>query len=113
MAKPEWGAKRVCPSCQTRFYDLMRDPAPCPNCGATFDLAQLSERKGPPLSRSKPKPEKEAAGGAPALEDDLLDDDDDDSDADDDVLLDDDDDDSDDDIGIGVGGKDDDGDEET
>ncbi|MDF2231908.1 TIGR02300 family protein [Albimonas sp. CAU 1670] len=108
MAKPEWGAKRVCPSCQTRFYDLMRDPAPCPSCGASFDLAQLSERKGPTMTRAKPKPEKAAAEDAPVLEDDDLLDDDDDSNADDDVLLEDDDDDSDDDIGIvGGGDKDD------
>tara|TARA_R110000751_G_scaffold248407_1_gene348151 strand:- start:1260 stop:1598 length:339 start_codon:yes stop_codon:yes gene_type:complete len=112
MAKPEWGAKRVCPSCQTRFYDLMRDPAPCPNCGATFDLAQLSERKGPPSSRAKPKPAKEPARDAPVLEDELLDDDDDDDESEDDVLLDADDD-SDDDIGIVGGGKEGSDEEET
>ncbi|HVG81046.1 MAG TPA: FYDLN acid domain-containing protein, partial [Methylomirabilota bacterium] len=26
MAKPEWGTKRICHSCGTRFYDLLRDP---------------------------------------------------------------------------------------
>nr|WP_202899649.1 FYDLN acid domain-containing protein [Kordiimonas gwangyangensis] len=24
MAKPEWGTKRTCPKCGTRFYDLAR-----------------------------------------------------------------------------------------
>ena len=33
MAKPELGTKRVCVSCQTRFYDLTRAPAVCPKCG--------------------------------------------------------------------------------
>ena len=41
MAKPEWGAKRICNSCGTRFYDLMRDPIVCPNCGAEFDPEAL------------------------------------------------------------------------
>jgi len=25
MVKPEWGAKRTCPKCSTRFYDLGKD----------------------------------------------------------------------------------------
>jgi uncharacterized protein (TIGR02300 family) len=41
LAKPEWGAKRICNSCGTRFYDLMRDPIVCPNCGAEFDPEAL------------------------------------------------------------------------
>jgi uncharacterized protein (TIGR02300 family) len=28
------GTKRVCPTCEVRFYDLMRDPILCPSCGA-------------------------------------------------------------------------------
>jgi uncharacterized protein (TIGR02300 family) len=32
VAKPEWGTKRVCQSCGTRFYDLMRTPCVCPKC---------------------------------------------------------------------------------
>ncbi len=37
MAKPEWGTKRICPSCGTRYYDLMRDPVVCPKCSTPFD----------------------------------------------------------------------------
>ena len=33
MPKDEWGVKRLCPHCGTRFYDLQRDPMTCPNCG--------------------------------------------------------------------------------
>ena len=37
MAKPEWGAKRICPSCGARYYDLLRDPVICPKCSTPFD----------------------------------------------------------------------------
>ena len=37
MAKPEWGTKRVCQSCGTRFYDLMRTPCTCPKCGSAVE----------------------------------------------------------------------------
>jgi uncharacterized protein (TIGR02300 family) len=33
------GTKRVCQSCDTRFYDLSRDPIVCPSCGAHFERA--------------------------------------------------------------------------
>ncbi len=46
MAKPEWGLKRACHGCGTRFYDLRRNPIVCPSCGATFDpLAMLRPRR--------------------------------------------------------------------
>ncbi|MCY4260148.1 MAG: FYDLN acid domain-containing protein [Rhodobacteraceae bacterium] len=32
MSKPEWGAKHHCERCDTRFYDLQRNPVICPNC---------------------------------------------------------------------------------
>src|SRR5580693_94335 len=37
LAKPEWGAKHICPSCGTRYYDLLRDPIVCPKCSTPFD----------------------------------------------------------------------------
>lgn len=30
------GTKRVCQSCEVRFYDLMRAPIVCPACGAEY-----------------------------------------------------------------------------
>lgn len=45
MAKPEWGVKRTCPQCATRFYDLMREPLTCPACGATFDPTAVTRPK--------------------------------------------------------------------
>ena len=37
MANPELGAKQICPTCSSKFYDLGRRPAHCPKCGADFD----------------------------------------------------------------------------
>ena len=37
MASPELGAKQICPSCQSKFYDLGKRPAVCPKCGTQFD----------------------------------------------------------------------------
>lgn len=33
------GAKRVCPNCDTRYYDLNREPIICPSCGTEFIVA--------------------------------------------------------------------------
>ncbi len=49
MAKPEWGSKRICPSCGTRYYDLLRDPIICPKCSTPFDPeAFLKARRSRP-----------------------------------------------------------------
>tara|TARA_B100001564_G_C20246510_1_gene492909 strand:- start:56 stop:472 length:417 start_codon:yes stop_codon:yes gene_type:complete len=37
MAKPEWGRKRICQSCGTKYYDLNKSSMICPSCGAQFD----------------------------------------------------------------------------
>jgi uncharacterized protein (TIGR02300 family) len=37
LAKVEWGLKRLCPNCGTRYYDMRHDPIVCPKCGAEFD----------------------------------------------------------------------------
>ena len=37
MANPALGAKQICPTCASKFYDLGRRPAVCPKCGAEFD----------------------------------------------------------------------------
>ena len=47
MAKPEWGKKRICSSCNTRYYDLNKSPIICPSCGIEFDPNDyLKSRKG-------------------------------------------------------------------
>ena len=51
MAKPEWGTKRICPSCGARYYDLMRDPVVCPKCSTPFDPeAFLKARRARPAA---------------------------------------------------------------
>ena len=51
MAKPEWGIKRICPSCGARYYDLMRDPVVCPKCSTPFDPeAFLKARRARPAA---------------------------------------------------------------
>src|SRR5260370_25923470 len=51
VAKPEWGTKRICPSCGTRYYDLLRDPVVCPKCSTPFDPeAFLKARRARPAA---------------------------------------------------------------
>src|SRR5215475_2429523 len=49
VAKPEWGSKRICPSCGMRYYDLLREPVICPKCGTPYDPeAFLRSRRARP-----------------------------------------------------------------
>lgn len=46
--KPEWGAKRACPKCNTRFYDLGKDdPVACINCGYAWAPEPILKSKQP------------------------------------------------------------------
>ena len=92
MPKEEWGTKRLCPHCATRFYDLNNDPMTCPACGAEFTLESLTSGRARSLISEK-------TAARDTDQNDLVDDEDLDDDADsgdlDDDLLDDDDDDGD------------------
>ena len=47
MSKPEWGIKRVCPSCSIKYYDFNKSPIICPKCEFEFDPdLLLKSRKG-------------------------------------------------------------------
>ena len=95
MPKEEWGVKRVCPSCSTRFYDLQRDPMTCPSCGHSFSVESLTVSKSRTLIAEKATPQ--TAKREEVLDDDedvLEDDEATDVDLGDDVLEDDDDDDN-------------------
>lgn len=69
MANPEWGAKRICHSCGTRYYDMQRNPVICPKCGTEFDpeaflksrrsRAPLPDEPTPSKARSKKAVEEE------------------------------------------------------
>ena len=59
MVKPEWGTKRTCPKCSTRFYDLGKeDPVHCIECGTDF----VPE---PVLKSKQPMPFEQVAVAAP------------------------------------------------
>ena len=71
MVKPEWGTKRTCPKCGTRFYDLEKDnPVTCIDCGAAWEPDPVLKSKQP-LPFDAPKKEVETA----VVDNDLADDD--------------------------------------
>ena len=48
MVKAEWGTKRSCPKCGTRFYDLGKeDPVTCIECGVAWDPEPVLKSKQP------------------------------------------------------------------
>src|SRR5205085_12431494 len=65
MVKPEWGAKRTCPKCSTRFYDLgNEDPVHCIECGTDFVPEPVLKSKQPlaveaPVAAKEPVPDPE------------------------------------------------------
>ena len=67
MVKAEWGTKRSCPKCGTRFYDLGKeDPVTCLNCGIAWDPEPVLKSKQPlpydaPAKQAAEKPEEEDA----------------------------------------------------
>lgn len=107
MAKPEWGTKRTCPNCGTRFYDLGKeDPVTCIECGNTWAPEPVLKSKQPiPFEEAEKKIDVEAdadLGGDDDL-DDIGDIDEDGDSPDNDVDLG-----GDDDLGVTTGGDDDD-----
>ncbi|WP_410216563.1 FYDLN acid domain-containing protein [Paracoccus sp. (in: a-proteobacteria)] len=91
MPKEEWGTKRLCPHCATRFYDLKNDPMTCPACGNQFTLDSLTDGRGKTLVTEKTAAaatddddlvddDEEIGDDAGELDDDLLEEDDDDAD---------------------------------
>jgi uncharacterized protein (TIGR02300 family) len=51
VARLEWGTKRICPTCGTRYYDLLREPVICPKCDTPYDPeAFLKSRRARPAA---------------------------------------------------------------
>jgi len=85
MAKPEWGKKRICLACNTKYYDFNKSPIICPSCGSEFDPdIYLKSRKGKNLSTNVVSEKKQN------MSDDMTNIDDIDTDTDDEVVSDDD-----------------------
>lgn len=38
MARLEWGQKRTCSGCGTRFYDMLKLPVICPKCHGAVEI---------------------------------------------------------------------------
>ncbi|MEM9432891.1 MAG: TIGR02300 family protein [Pseudomonadota bacterium] len=85
MPKEEWGVKRVCPNCSTRFYDLQNDPMTCPACAHEFTLESLTGNKSRTMQADKPDAQNKDNIVEGEEEDVVLDDDDADDDADVDI----------------------------
>lgn len=92
MPKDEWGVKRLCPHCSSRFYDLKRDPMTCPECGHGFSAESLVATRGRTMIVEKAVVKERDLdldeltedadldeGGEVELDDDLLEDDGDDN----------------------------------
>ncbi len=73
MSNPDWGMKRICPNCGTRYYDFQKEPPACPVCATVYDPeALLKSRRSKALPvDDTPKPRKKAA--AAVVEDVLAD----------------------------------------
>ncbi len=61
MVKAEWGTKRACPKCNTRFYDLgNEDPVTCIACGNSWAPEPVLKSKQTQLFEvAKPAAKKE------------------------------------------------------
>jgi uncharacterized protein (TIGR02300 family) len=104
MVKPEWGTKRTCPKCGTRFYDLGKDdPVVCIECNSAWEPDPVLKSKQPlPFDAPKQEVDVEKKDGD-LVEEELDIDDDAEPNPDDDVDLG-----GDDDIGVDTGGDEDD-----
>ena len=93
MAKDEWGTKRSCPKCSTRFYDLSTDPMTCPACGHVFTLESITSQRGRSVAPEKAKVAAKPVAAATTDDDDdvVIEDEESDVDLGDDLLEDDDD----------------------
>ena len=87
MVKAEWGTKRTCPKCATRFYDLGNDePVTCIECGTAFVPEPVLKSKQPMPFEAVEAKEKEKADEDLGAED-LVPDEDEEPSADDEVDL--------------------------
>jgi uncharacterized protein (TIGR02300 family) len=104
MVKPEWGAKRTCPKCSTRFYDLGKDdPVHCIECGTDFIPEPVLKSKQPMAFEAAAPAPKEPAEDKELAAEELVPDEDEEISADEEVDLNT----GDDDLGVETAGEDD------
>ena len=103
MVKPEWGTKRSCPKCSTRFYDLGTDaPVTCISCGHAWHPEPVLKSKQPLPYETAAVPDKVKEADEDLGAEDLVPDEDEEPSADDEVDLAT----GEDDLGVGTGDKD-------
>ena len=103
MVKPEWGTKRTCPKCSTRFYDLgNEEPVNCIECGNSWIPEPVLKSKQPVAFEAAPTAQEPVADADLEAEDLAIAEDDEPS-ADDEVDLAT----GDEDLGVEAGGQDD------
>ncbi|KRA84586.1 FYDLN acid domain-containing protein [Altererythrobacter sp. Root672] len=74
MVKPEWGAKRSCPKCGERFYDLQKDePVVCIECGNQWYPEPVLKSKQPIPFEEVAKVEKVEEADSDLADEDLED----------------------------------------
>ncbi len=73
MGKVDLGMKLTCESCGARFYDLSKQPALCPKCGAKNTRPQVFRSRRPADERAEKKALAAAAAALPEkkLEEDV------------------------------------------
>ena len=104
MVKAEWGTKRTCPKCATRFYDLgNNDPVTCIYCGAAWEPEPVLKSKQPLTFEAAPVAVKEPVADPELEAEDLAVDEDAEISADEEVDLET----GDDDLGVETAGEDD------
>ena len=102
MVKPEWGAKRNCPKCGERFYDLgSSEPVHCIECGNEWYPEPVLKSKQP-IPFEEAKKEEVAEPDSDLADEELEDIDEEEPSADQDVDLG-----GDDDLGVAGGGDED------
>ena len=75
MSKAEWGLKRLCPGCATRYYDMKKNPPVCPSCGTPFDPENLVRaRRGRVAADKKAAATESTVDDIPVAGDDEADD---------------------------------------
>ena len=105
MVKPEWGTKRTCPKCSTRFYDLgVEDPVHCIELRHRLRARAGAEVEAAAGVRGSARGAKEPAGDDELAAEDLAIDEDAELSADEEVDLET----GDDDLGVETAGEDDD-----
>ena len=107
MVKPEWGTKRTCPKCSTRFYDLGKeDPVHCIECGTEWMPEPVLKSKQPlAFEAAAPAPKEPEKADDDLAADDLAIDEDEEVSADEEVDLET----GDDDLGVETAGEDEEG----